>query len=104
MALTKPTTGDRVTIPLGDFYNFVKRFWSENLHAIALLYAHPKFVSVQICGPYMAATSIPILVLESAPKGSFGILFDLDRGILFPHLVATYNGLTCHITPRGTSV
>ncbi len=69
---------------LGDSYDLVKRFWFENLYAIAPLYAHPKFVPGQIRSAYEAVTSIPILVLESVPKGTIGILLDPDTGIPLP--------------------
>jgi hypothetical protein len=69
---------------LGDSYDLVKRFWSENLGGIAPLYAHPRFIPAQIRGLYEAVTLIPILVPESAPKSSFGILLDPDTGIPLP--------------------
>jgi hypothetical protein len=69
---------------LGDSYDLVKRFWSENLGGIAPLYAHPRFIPAQIHGLYEAVTLIPIFVPESAPKGSFGILLDPDTGIPLP--------------------
>lgn len=69
---------------LGDSYDLVKRFWSVNLHAIAPLHAHPKFVPEEIRGQFTIVTKIPILDLKSVPKGRFGILLDPDTGIPLP--------------------
>ncbi len=60
----------------------MKRFWAENLSAIAPLYAHPEFIPAEIGPQYTAATSIP--VLESVTASAFGILLDPHTGIRFP--------------------
>jgi hypothetical protein len=80
--LPKMATHDRFVHGkyLGHTHDFVKRFWSEKLGEIALLYAHPKFIPAQIHGLYEAVTLNPILVPDSVPKSSFGILLDPDTG------------------------
>jgi len=67
---------------LGDSYDLVKRFWCESLKPIAPLYAYSKFVPAGIRAEYTAATLIPML--ESQPRGRFGILLDPDTGIPLP--------------------
>jgi len=67
---------------LGDSYDLVKRFWRENLKRVAPLYAHPRFVPVEIRARYTSLTSIPIF--ESRPRGQFGILLDPHTGIPLP--------------------
>lgn len=67
---------------LGDSYDIVKRFWAENLRAIAHLYAHPKFIPAEIRLQYTAATSIS--VFESGMASAFGILLDPHTGIRLP--------------------
>jgi hypothetical protein len=66
---------------LGDSYDIVKRFWCENLRAIAPVYAHPKFLPPEIRGRYTAVTLIPVLNLESLPREPYGILLDPHTGI-----------------------
>ena len=67
---------------IGDSYDLVKRFLSESLREIAPLYAHQRFVPLEIRPEYTRITSIPIL--EEPPSNPFAILLDPDVGIPFP--------------------
>jgi len=64
---------------LGDSYDLVKRFWCASLKPIAPLYAHARFAPAEIRARYTAVMLIPIL--ESQPRGRFGILLDPHTGI-----------------------
>lgn len=69
---------------LGDSYDLVKRFWSENLRSVAQLYACPKFVPQTIQPDYTTLTSIPILNPDRLPERPFGIMLDPHTGIPLP--------------------
>ena len=69
---------------LGDSYDLVKRFWSENLRLVAPLYAHSKFVTKSISAQYTKITSIPILNEKALPQEPFGLLIDPHTGIPLP--------------------
>jgi hypothetical protein len=67
---------------LGDSYDLIKRFWTENLCKVAPLYAHSRFVPQSIRKQYTKVTAVP--VLESVPEKSFGLLLDPQIGIPLP--------------------
>jgi hypothetical protein len=71
-------------IYLGDSYDLVKRFWSENLRSIAPLFAHPKFVPIGIKDRYTTLTKIPLLDPDSLPNNPFAIFLDPHTGIPLP--------------------
>jgi hypothetical protein len=68
-------------IYLGDSYDIVKRFWAESLRSISPLYAHPRFIPVDIRAQYTAVTTIPILDLVKPPECPIGLLLDPHTGI-----------------------
>jgi hypothetical protein len=67
---------------LGDSYDLVKRHWAQCLFSIGPLFAHPKFVPVEIRKEYELMTTIP--VLDQRPVTPFGLLLDPDTGIPLP--------------------
>jgi len=67
---------------LGDSYDLVKRFWSENLRAIGPLFASSEFVPEGIRDSYSRLTGIPIL--EGVPASTFGLLLDPNTGVPLP--------------------
>jgi len=71
-------------IYLGDSYDIVKRFWAHALRDIAPMYAHPRFVPVDLRAQFSALTTIEILDSNRLPETPFGMLLDPHTGIPLP--------------------
>lgn len=69
---------------LGDSYDLVKRFWRDQLHYLAPLYAHPRFVLGPLRARYTALTMIPVLDPDNPPEAPYGLFFDPHTGIPLP--------------------
>ena len=77
---------------LGDSFDLVKRFWSEQLGPIAPLKAHPKFVPVTLRMRFTKLTTIPFLDLDRCPTEAFGLFLDPHTGVPLPkedHAITT---------------
>lgn len=66
---------------LGDSYDLVKRFWRGQLHYLAPLYAHPRFVLGPLRARYTALTMIPVLDPDNPPEAPYSLFFDPHTGI-----------------------
>jgi len=64
---------------LGDSYDAVKRLWSQLLGSWATVYAHPRFIPLDLRTAYTRLTMIEML--PDKPRGAFSILNDPDTGI-----------------------
>ncbi|MFL5242284.1 MAG: hypothetical protein ACJ8FY_09270 [Gemmataceae bacterium] len=71
-------------IYLGDSYDLVKRYWSEQLGCVAPLYAHPRFIQPSLHARFITLTTIPILDLKQLPQTPYGLFFDPHTGIPIP--------------------
>jgi hypothetical protein len=64
---------------LGDSYDAVKRLWCQLLGSWATVYAHPRFIPLDLRTAYTHLTKIEML--PDKPRGAFSILNDPDTGI-----------------------
>lgn len=68
---------------LGDSFDIVKRFWADRLGGVAPLFAHPKFVPLDIQEQYERMVGMRLLPVESPPE-RFGLFLDPHTGIPLP--------------------
>ena len=83
---------------LGDSYDIVKRFWAERLSPIAPLFAHPRFVPIEIRPVYERLTGMRVLQEEVAPTRPFGLFLDPHTGISLPD-ARRQRSASSHTTP-----
>ncbi len=67
---------------LGDSYDILKKFWHDQLSRLAPVFAHPRFIPVDLVDRYSSLTGIPLLPKSVDQK--YALLLDPHTGIPLP--------------------